>query len=57
MQIVFDSNPDVTVEEMYYVAKVALENPESSWELKHVEALAELFTELAARKKEEASGK
>jgi len=53
MQIVFDNNPDVTVEEMYTVAKVALEDPNSPWELKHVEALAELFTELANRKKEE----
>lgn len=57
MQIIFDNNPDVTVEEMYTVAKDALQNPDSPWELRHVEALAELFTELANRLKvEEACG-
>lgn len=53
MQIIFDDNPDRAVEEIYMVIKTAVKA--NVLNLKHVEALAELTTELANRLKEEES--
>lgn len=51
MQIIFDNNPDVAVEEIYLLVKTAAKT--KVFATKHVEALAELTTELANRLKAE----
>ena len=48
------NNPEDTVESVYDMVKHSLEK--GYVQPKHVEALGEMFTELAARKKEEAGG-
>ena len=55
MQIIFDNNPDKAVEEIYMTIKNAAKS--GVFSLSHVEAIAELTTELANRLKvEEACG-
>lgn len=51
MQIIFDNNPDVAVEEIYMMIKTAVQT--NVFAPKHVEAIAELTTELANRLKVE----
>lgn len=53
MQIIFDENADKAAIEIYDLIKTALQVGE--FKLSHVEMIAELTTELAARKKEEES--
>lgn len=53
MQIIFNNNPDIAAEEIYMTIKTAARN--GVFNLKHVEAIAELTTELANRLKEEKS--
>lgn len=51
MIIVFDNNPDIAADEIYTLAKNAYKN--GVFKSSHIEALADLFTELANRLKEE----
>ena len=51
MQIIFDDNPETAVEEIYMMIKNAAKTNVIG--LKHVEAIAELTTELANRLKVE----
>ena len=54
MVIEFSSNPDIATEEIYMMIKVAVQT--NVLEPKHVEAIAELTTELANRLKVEGNG-
>lgn len=55
MTITFDNNPDKAVEEIYTMIKTAAQT--NVFTIKHVEALAELTTELYNRLKVEENGK